>query len=370
MALSAAARLTQELVRIPSESSTPTRTAAEPERAMANALAARLAQAGLAARTWEAAPGRWNLDARLPRPGAPRLLLAGHLDTVSAQGMHDPFAGDLSGGEILGRGACDDKGPLAAAGTALALLIAEGRASAYDVTLLGTADEEAGMAGARAWAAEGSEQDLIIALEPTALRPVVAHKGVFRCALHAAGTACHSSCPERGSNAIVGMLGALAAVESLARELAMRHDPLLGAPTMTITGISGGTAINLVPDGCRAQFDIRLVPETDPAWVAGRIRELVGPLIRVEEIFSAPALARGGDRHGLAQRLRQALRTHGADDGETVAPWCSDASYLQGRGPCLVWGPGRIEHAHTVDERIAVGELDQAVDILRTFLTD
>jgi len=51
-------------------------------------------------------------------------------------------------------------------------------------------------------------------------------------------------------------------------------------------------------------------------------------------------------------------------------PSCSDASFLQAKGPCLVWGPGRIEDAHTRDERISVIELERSVDVLRTFLTD
>lgn len=367
----AASRLTQDLIRVPSESSSPTGTdAAAPERAVAGRLLDFVTSHGMAGGLREVQPGRWNLEARLPRPGAPRVLLAGHLDTVSALGMSAPFAGAVSGGDILGRGACDDKGPLAAACVALATLVREGRSLAYDITLLGTADEEAGMAGARAWSADGADQDLIVALEPTALRPVVAHKGVYRCALHASGRACHSSQPERGSNAITTMLGALAAVQALGAELAAMRDAGLGAPTMTITGISGGTAINLVPGSCSARFDIRLIPDSDPAWVAGRLRELAGPGIVVEEIFSAPALRRTASGHGLEQRLGRALQRHGVSGGETVAPWCSDASFLQARGPCLVWGPGRIEDAHTIDERIAITELERAVDVLRTFLTD
>jgi acetylornithine deacetylase/succinyl-diaminopimelate desuccinylase-like protein len=371
MSAHAVCQLTSELIRIPSESSTPTGTdASAPERAVAGRLLDFVTAHGMEGGLREVQPGRWNLEARLPRPGAPRVLLAGHLDTVSALGMADPFTGAISGGDLLGRGACDDKGPLAAACVALASLVGERRALAYDITLLGTADEEAGMAGAKAWSAGGADQDLIIALEPTKLRPVVAHKGAYRCALHTSGRACHSSQPERGSNAITGMLGALAAVQALGAELTAMRDAGLGAPTMTLTGISGGTAINLVPDSCRAQFDIRLIPDSDPAWVAARLRELAGPGVVVEDIFAAPALRRTTPRHGLDQRLARALARHGVDGGETVAPWCSDASFLQARGPCLVWGPGRIEDAHTRDERIAVGELERAVDVLRTFLTD
>lgn len=369
MGTPAVCRLTQDLVRIPSESSTPVGSdPAAPERAVAERLLGFLRGAGLSGDLAEVQPGRWNLQARLPRPGAPRLLICGHLDTVSAAGMAEPFAGALGEGCVLGRGACDDKGPLAAAATALAALLADGRAPAWDITLLGTCDEEAGMAGARAWAAAGADQDLIVGLEPTGLAPVVAHKGAYRCALHAAGRACHSAQPERGVNAITGMLDALAAVEALADELAAMQDPALGRPTMTITGIQGGAAINQVPESCRAQFDIRLIPDSDPAWVAARLRSLLGDRVRIEEIFSAPALRPAA--HGAGERLARALARHGLPTAGTTAPWCSDASFLQARGPCLVWGPGSIAYAHTRDERIALEDLDRAVDVLRDFLSD
>ncbi len=171
MSIPSVTHLTQDLIRIPSESSSPTGSDANrPEWAVTEHLHEFLTSHGLSCDFQEVSPGRRNLLAHLPRPGAPRVLIAGHLDTVSAVGMPEAFVGACSGGDILGRGACDDKGPLAAACVALTTLIHERRDLAFDITLLGTVDEEAGMAGSRTWSAGGSDQDLILVLEPTALR--------------------------------------------------------------------------------------------------------------------------------------------------------------------------------------------------------
>ena len=286
---SAVRTLTQELIRIPSESSDPSQTdPAAPERLVADRLKAECVRLGLSHQMTEVAPGRWNLSARIPRPGAPRVLVAGHIDTVSAKGMKRAFDADVSDGRLRGRGACDDKGPLAAVFTALARVLGDGRVPEVDLTVLATADEETGMLGARAWSAAGEQADLVLCLEPTGLTQVVAHKGVYRCRIHTAGQACHSSRPELGHNAINDILPLLSGVIEEGKLLEKEHDALLGHPTLAITGITGGTGINIIPEACHAQVDVRLIPSLSPAHVAKRIaHRCTGAAI--SEIFSAPA---------------------------------------------------------------------------------
>jgi succinyl-diaminopimelate desuccinylase len=363
-----AADLTRSWIAIPSESSDPVASDAQaPEAAMARAIAERCQAAGIEHRLDEVAAGRWNMVARMPRPGAPRVLIAGHLDTVSARGMDQAFVAERSGGSIRGRGACDDKGPFAAAIAAVHRLLAEGRRPEVDLTLLGTADEEAGMIGARHWAKAGSEVDMILALEPTGLRRVIAHKGVYRCRIDNQGRACHSARPELGLNAIETLLPDLLGVVDEGRVLAEHSDPLLGRSTLQVTGITGGTGINIVPGHCSALVDVRLISAVTPEETARRLakRCVCGA---ITEIFSAPALAARAAAAGTGERFRAALRSVGVERGEEVAPWCSDASFLQQLGPAIVWGPGRIEDAHTKDECISVEELEQATDTLVAFL--
>lgn len=366
---SAVRRLAQDLIRIPSESSDPQASdAVAPERLVAERLRADCQRLELDYRLDEAAPGRWNLAARIPRPGAPRVLIAGHIDTVSAKGMARAFDAEIANGQLRGRGACDDKGPLAAVFTALAQVIDEGRRPEVDVTVLATADEEVGMIGARAWAAAGDPADLVLCLEPTGLTQVVAHKGLYRCRIDAHGTACHSSRPELGHNAIEALLPLLHGVLEEGRALAAITDPLLGHSTLAITGIGGGTAINVIPDSCHALIDVRLIPGIEPADVGKRIAHRCSGAA-ITELFANPALARRTPAAGTGERFDAALRAGGVEPTTTTAPWCSDGSYLQQLGPCMVWGPGRIEHAHTIEEHIDLAQLEQATDILYRFLT-
>ena len=112
--------MTRELVQTPSESSDPVGTdSAFAEQKVVEYLQRVCRNAGLEPETSEVFPGRENLLVRLPNPGAPKLLIIAHMDTVSARGMKEPFSGDLREGVIYGRGSCDDKGPLAAGLSAL-----------------------------------------------------------------------------------------------------------------------------------------------------------------------------------------------------------------------------------------------------------
>lgn len=360
--------LTSEWIAIPSESAGHTASdSIAPERRIAEAVAARFAGLGLEHRCEEILPGRFNVSARLPRPGAPRVLIAGHLDTVSASNMAHAFTPERSGRRLRGRGACDDKGPFAAALAAVSRLLAAGRRPEVDLTLLGTADEESGHAGARAWAKTAGAVDLVIALEPTGLRRIVAHKGALRGVITTEGVSCHSSMPERGRNAIAAMVESLGHLAVAGRDLEQRRDALLGHPTFQVTVIQGGGSINTIPDRCEARFDLRLVPGLDPAEALDHLRGRCG-CAAIHEIFAAPALAPADPKAGTGERFLAALRAAGVDRGQDIAAYCTDAAFLQAQGPCVVWGPGRIEDAHTADEGIDLDELDQASEAIERFL--
>ena len=191
---------------------------------------------------------------------------------------------------------------------------------------------------------------------------------MYRCRIHTAGQACHSSRPELGHNAINDILPLLSGVIEEGKLLEKEHDALLGHPTLAITGITGGTGINIIPEACHAQVDVRLIPSLSPADVAKRIaHRCTGAAI--SEIFSAPALARRIPTAGTGERFAAALRSAGVEPTALIAAFCTDGSYLQQLGPCMVWGPGLIEHAHTAEEHIDIAQLEQATDILYRFLT-
>ena len=360
-----AVELAGELVRIPSESSAPVATDAKaPEAGVAAALAAFCQQHGLPCSWQEVAPDRCNLVVRRPKAGAPSVVLAAHMDTVSAAGMRKPFAAEVRDGRLWGRGACDDKGPLALAAAVVACL----PEPAFDLTLLATVDEECSLAGAAAAAARLPPFDLCVALEPTECRVITAHKGVLRLALTTPGRAVHSSEPEKGENAISKMAPVIMALDALHQELqAGPMDAQLGTATVTVTTVRGGGSVNVVPDRCAITVDIRLLPDMTAGEMLARVQRCVGSGTAVEVLFSGAGMRTPADCE-LARRLLQAVRDCGGDDRPAGAAFATDCSQLAARGPCVVWGPGSIRQAHQQQEWISLDDIRRAAGILTAFL--
>jgi len=358
------------LVRIPSESSDPIKTdSASPEHQVVAYLSEICRAAGLAHHTSTVLPGRDNLLVRLPNPGAPRLVIVAHLDTVSGRGMTAPFGGELRADCLWGRGACDDKGPLAAALAALLDLHGRGVRPAFDTTFVGTVDEECSLAGAEHLAREIGSFDLCLAMEPTDLKVINAHKGVYRCRVITRGKAVHSSHPEKGDNAILRMLPILADLQTFGAELAAttRH-PRLGPASLAITTIQGGATLNMIPDSCEAAVDIRLLPEMTIIETAARIKALLAGRGEIVELFTGEGINTAMD-HPLIDRFMATIRSAGVEPGPISAAFATDCSRLHHLGPCLVWGPGDIAQAHQLDEHIPVSQLRRATDILINFLS-
>ncbi len=361
--------MTRELVRIPSESSEPVSSSQScPEKKVLEYLASICRAADLEYHTSEALPGRENLVVRLANPGAPRLVIVGHMDTVSGAGMEEPFSGELRDGMILGRGSCDDKGPLAVGLAAVIALHRDlGVAPAYDITFAGSIDEECTMSGAENLATELPDWDLCIALEPTGLKIINAHKGVYRCRITTRGKAAHSSHPDQGLNAVTAMMPIINDIDGLRVKLAMNKHPELGRASLAVTKIQGGSSVNTIPDFCEAVLDIRLLPDMQISEVAEQVRNCVGDRGRVDEIYSGDGISTSMD-NPLITALAESIKSGGGDPGPITASFATDCSRLHQKGPCIVWGPGNIHQAHKATEYITVDQLEQSFHILKDFL--
>lgn len=361
--------LTRQLVRIASESSDPiAEYQAGPEEQMVARLAALCEQAEINYELQEVMPGRQNLIARLPQANRQKLLIIGHMDTVSARGMTEPFAGALHDDKIWGRGACDDKGPLAAAFSTLIQLHCRQTPLAYDITLAATVDEECTLAGAAALTDILGAFDLCLCLEPTRLRLVKGHKGVYRCKITARGRAAHSSTPEQGRNAILIMHDIMKDLFLLDFRLRRKKNAELGRPSLAITQIQGGTSINTIPDRCSISVDVRLLPDQEPDAFGRSIRKVVGSRGEVEDLFGAQGLQTEMANEQVA-RFQAALATHGLSTEPTTVAYATDCSKIFRLGPAIVWGPGDISQAHQAAEYIELEQLEKACRLLETFLT-
>jgi acetylornithine deacetylase/succinyl-diaminopimelate desuccinylase family protein len=320
------------------------------------------------------APLRENVVARWDRPGARRtLLFEVHQDTVPTDNMTiEPFGAKIEGGRLYGRGACDVKGGMAAMLTAFARAVKEKPATAANLILACTVDEEHTATGVSRLVEGGLKADAAVVAEPTGLDIVHAHKGVVRWHLSAAGRSCHSSSPEQGVNAIYRMGRLLVAIERYAEQLrASRRDPLLGPPTLSVGRIEGGTSVNTVPDLCRIDIDRRLLPGEDPtaapADLIAFLRQQAGidfPFDCAPPWTSKPAL--GPERSAeLVQQLGAVLDEVRGGHQVMAVPYGTDGSTIATAGiPTVVFGPGDIARAHTCDEWVPLDEVETASEIL------
>ncbi len=336
----------------------------------------------------EVEPGRDNLLAVIPGdPAAPRdrwLLVDVHQDTVPVDGMRiPPWEGQRRDGRVYGRGACDVKGGMAAVIAALAALPPPAGTGRPTVALSASVDEEAGFGGidsVPAWwtgpaAVLPGPPALALVIEPTELDVVTAHKGVLRWRCRTRGRAAHSSQPAGGINAIEGMAAVIAALRRYADTVlaAAPAHPLVGVPTLSIGRITGGESVNTVPDTCVIEIDRRLLPGESPATAHAEAAAFVaralgaGSACTIEH--DPPFLAAGGldtpAEAAPARALAAAVRAAGHPGRRLGVRYCTNASALAARGiPCLVFGPGSIDQAHTADEWIAEDQLRDGAAIL------
>jgi acetylornithine deacetylase/succinyl-diaminopimelate desuccinylase family protein len=341
--------------------------------------------------TWRqnVSPDRDNLIARLdgdppPERGGLILLLDAHQDTVPVEGMTiEPFRPRIADGRLYGRGACDVKGGMAAILAAVSWLAHEKPCPRPTVLVSCTVNEEFGFSGAerltQLWGSELGKiiprrPDAIVVAEPTGLDVVVAHKGVIRWKCHARGRAAHGACPEAGINAIYEMARAVAAIEQYAASLCIRgpSHPLCGPATVNVGTIHGGISVNTVPDRSTIEIDHRVPPGEDVNAARQRLIDYLGqaaataaPLEHESPMMAERALS---DRHNrrLAEMLAGVVRKVAGNCRLVGAAYATDAAMLSAEGiPTVVFGPGFVEQAHTVDEWISVEQLGQATEVLR-----
>ena len=337
------------------------------EQACAEFIADFLRSLGAEAELRPVQPGRPNVVGHFPAAGGkPRLLFAPHTDTVSVAGMKvDPFGGVMRDGKLYGRGASDTKGPMAAMLWALHECREILPSLSHEIWFAGLMGEEAGQDGAKALAAQ-EKFDFVVVGEPTNLEVVFKHKVDVTARITAKGRAAHSSCPERGENAIIKLAaGLLALQEALGAHFQKIEDPVLGHPTFSIGTMRGGTKFNIVPDHAEAVVDLRLLPSQ---WKDGKAAEVFDvmraacPGLSVQRMAGSEALDTDPSHPLVAKLVGAGGRTAGA-------AWFCDAAIFSARGiPAVAAGPGSIAQAHTEDEFIEVDALEQGVEFFKKFL--
>jgi acetylornithine deacetylase/succinyl-diaminopimelate desuccinylase-like protein len=314
----------------------------------------------------------------------PATLFESHADTVPADDWPDrAFTPRVQDGHVVGRGACDDKGPLAAMVLAVCDLLSSGERPPQTVLLLAAGDEECGQTGIKAFAdsvipsagcAAAWNVGRGVFGEPTSVRPVVQHKGTIRWDVTVRGKSAHSSQPELGTSAILGMLRVIECLQQKTADLRRRFpNPLMTGPALTATMIRGGRTRNAVPDECTLAVDFRIVPGMDREAAIKEVFAAIAELgLEVEhsdfQCF-APALCTSPDDPLTRQALVFCSEELGQPLAPAGAPYGSDACYMPQGKPAIVLGPGSIDFAHAVDERVPIAEVVQCARVYRKLMT-
>lgn len=371
--MSSAEKLLRELIALPSVNPAflPADHSNAGEKRVADFLCATAASAGLDVQFVDALPGRPNLLVRLLPRGKvkQRILLAPHLDTVNT--TPEGFVPTRKGDRLYGRGACDTKGCVAAMLSAvIAVANGKNRPAETEIVFAGLIDEECGQTGSRALAASGFKADLAIVGEPTENKIVTAHKGSLWLKLETRGKSAHGSRPDLGINAVHEMARIIDLLQTkYASQLKKRRHSLLGHGTISVGTVNGGSQPNIVPNHCVMTADRRTLPgETD----ASVRREL-------QTLFAAAGvkaqIGKSKTHSGLPMEtsiklplVQKFFRSIGQTKALGVDYFC-DASILSHAGtPSIVFGPGNIAQAHTVDEWISIKSLDRGTAMLQKFL--
>jgi succinyl-diaminopimelate desuccinylase len=343
--------LAGELIRVPSA------TVAGEVRC-AELVAGWLADAGLAVELvpFGADGGRRNVVARLAGRGDRPICLSGHVDVVPADAAawsRDPWDGAVQDDALHGRGACDMKGAVAA------IVVAAQAWSTVDpdvrppLLVVLSGGEETGCMGAKALADAGALEpaQVLIVPEPTSGVPLLGHRGGLWLQAELHGRPAHASAPHLGHSAVRDAAAAILALDEIAHET----DALLGPSTLSVGRIAGGVAVNVVPDRCLLDIDVRILPGETAAQWQERLRPALPADAQLRTMFEMPAVR----SDPAAPGLRRAVAALGLDAPTGAAAYITDASVLAAAldAPALIWGPGDLDQAHAIDERVSVPAL-------------
>lgn len=396
--------LTCELIRFDTTSRSEADEPARDELALQQALAARLQRCGAEIDLWEPAPedvadhplsvpgigfaGRPQLVATLRGSGGGgSLLLNGHIDVVPARREEgwtaDPFDPQVLDGRIVGRGACDMKGGIAAMVVA-AEVLAEHGGLRGDVIVCTNTDEESSGVGGLACARRGVRADHAIVPEPSSLEVWPACRGSVYCTVVVEGRAGHTEQPQPdwrdggAVNAIEKARFLLDGVDRLRDGWRSRGDlrhPLLAPPDVVPSRLVADAGWDVtIPDRAELTLAVLILPAQADArgWTSAVQAEVEGFLARwcaadswlaghppsfrwytevnpSETPVDAPSV----------QALLAANRVLGLPETlGGLGSWYDGATFaLEAGTPALMYGPRSIDRAHTVDESVPIDDL-------------
>ena len=334
-------------------------------------------------KVFDADKKRVNLFATLKAKksnGKEPIILSGHTDVVpvSKGWSTDPFVAEIKNDKLYGRGSCDMKGFLACS-LAFADIFSKSNLS-RDIHFSLTFDEETACVGAPLLIKELKKRKITngicIVGEPTKMKIIDSHKACYEYTTFFEGLAGHSSKPDEGVNA------AEYASKYVNKLMSLRNDLINRKPensiftpsysTLSIGGIFGGIAHNVIADKCHVNWETRPVNKEDGIFLNNEIdnyakkllaemkkkypnasikKEIIGEIIGFDRIQDSKAC--------------EFVSSITGDNKREVVSFGTEAGLFQEIGiSTVVCGPGSIEQAHTIDEFIELNEIKKCLSFL------
>jgi acetylornithine deacetylase/succinyl-diaminopimelate desuccinylase family protein len=362
--------LLQELVRIPSVN-----PSAEGERALASAVATQMSDLGMTVRQMEPQPTRVSNYATLTgthsRPSlSENLLYYGHLDTVpvglESNWKYPPFSATVADGRMWGRGTKDCKLGIAAALASTRVLRDLGIELVGDLMITTPADEETGGHLGIARMIDAGWLDGVKACvygEGYPERLTIGARGGVQFRVVVKGKSSHTARKEQGINAILRSLRVATTIDGLTFDDFVPHDVVPGRPTASVNLISGGFKINVVPDRCEVEVDLRFPPgysdsralaAVESALEGLRSEDGLADLVYEIEAMSVMRPYAVDPAQPVAQALARCVaESTGKQPTMVGMPASSDARwiYLDGRVPVVNFSHGN-ESGHQPNEYV------------------
>jgi acetylornithine deacetylase len=300
----------------------------------------------------------------MARWGAPRTLVNVHLDTVPANAgwTGDPHVARIADGRVVGLGAADTKGAIAA------ILCALDVAAPRDTAIVFSGDEEHSGTVMRAFVASEHARGLerAVVCEPTRLQVGTRHRGILAIDVVRRGAGGHSSAADRMPAPLADLARVAVAVDEWGRARRASGPPGFSGMCVNVAKLAGGVAFNVVPDSATLSLSLRPPPGVELAALQEELGALIAGALPAEALEHAdtravlanPAFATR-DLDAYRPLLGDAL----VDAPVDMAFW-TEAAVLSAAGiDAVVFGPGDIAQAHAPDEWVAIDQLERAQEI-------
>ena len=309
--------------------------------------------------------GRPVLAATVGPQAGPTVILHGHLDVVPAR--PEQFSPRIEGDHMIGRGAYDMKGGLAAMMCALHDLSQQSAVKVHFVCVADEESEETEQRGSDHLVEQGYVGDFAITGEPTNMHIGIQAKGVLAMRVEVTGTAAHGSTPWLGDNAVLKALAVFRAIEGL--PFARESSELFDRPSINLGRILGGDALNKVPDLCVIDIDVRYLPGQDHHEILAGVEAI--PDARLVKVFHRrPAIVKRDNLY--VQALGEAISRVAPPQSERLGvgrDGASDAiSFLEAGVPAVECGPAGGGH-HGPEEWVSIRSLGEYRKALVEFVT-